>query len=189
VDNDRFDRFAVHVSDASARSRIVRGLAKLLSRRSLVGGSLGAAALALAGGSTTRGRVIVERCIPPGRRCGTRPTDRPCRECCQRFHIVTKKGVKKCACRPFGARCQNPAQCCGGLCENNECRSAPCRAVDAACEVDSDCCSKVCGAVSLFPPVSVRFCRESNCQQPGGDCAVDADCCTELCFEGQCEEP
>ena len=190
---------------------MIRQLSRRLSRRSLAGGSLGAAALAalgLADDALARKTVQAEDCLPPGRRCGTKKNDEPCRKCCQRYHIVNDNGKKKCACRPDGVDCSNPSQCCTGACENGLCgaapcrpassgctspsqccsricevgfcRSAPCRADSVNCAVNLDCCSGVCGCIDDFL-ISICTCRSATCVQPGGVCSADTDCCTEFC--------
>ena len=193
LDDNRFDRIARTVSQAADSDGMIHRLSRLLSRRSLVSGAIGAALLA-AGRGATQAQIAVEDCIPAGQRCGTGRKDRQCSRCCFGYHVVNGEGKKKCACRPAGTRCDAPVQCCTGICEKRTCRSAPCRQVNKSCGVDDDCCSGVCGAVTIFPPVQTSFCRRSTCRSPGGPCMIDADCCAELCFRpdedpGVCEDP
>ena len=194
MDDIRFDRIARSVSQAADSDRMIHRLSRLLSRRSLVGGSLGAVLLAARRGAGAEAQIVPEDCIPAGRRCGTGKKNRQCNRCCFGYHVVNGQGKKKCACRPAGTTCDNPSQCCTGICERRKCRSAPCRQVDKNCEEDEDCCSGVCGGVTIFPPLEISFCRKRTCRSPGGQCFVDADCCTELCFRpdddpGVCEDP
>jgi hypothetical protein len=125
---------------------LIRRLSRSLSRRSLVGGSLGASLLTAVGlgDATLAEKAKTERCVPPGRRCGTKKNDPPCRQCCHRYHILVGKRKKKCACRPAGTDCSNASQCCTGICDNGTCRSAPCRAVGIRCAFNTDCCTGIC---------------------------------------------
>jgi hypothetical protein len=174
---------------------LIRRLSRNLSRRSLVGGSLGASLLSAVGlgDAALAEKAKTEKCVPPGRRCGTKKNDPPCRQCCHRYHIVVGKRKKKCACRPAGTDCANASQCCTGICENGACRSAPCRAVNIRCEINSDCCSGVCGCDEIIPGAGSCTCRNASCGQPGATCAVTADCCSEFCDdfgpEPVCAEP
>ena len=188
-----------------------RQVSRGLSRRSVVGGSLGASLLAAVGlgDAALANKVKTEQCVPAGQRCGTRKNDPPCRRCCHRYHIDVSGRKKRCACRPAGIECSNSTQCCNsncengtcrsascrtvnvgcavgtdccsGICENGTCRSAPCRANSIRCEINSDCCSGICGCIELFPGASICTCRNVTCAPPDGGCSVDADCCTEQC--------
>ena len=166
-------------------------VSRSLSRRSLVGGSLGASLLAAVGlgnVASAEKKVKTENCVPPGRRCGTKKKDPACRKCCQRYHIVNNNGTKKCACRPADVACTSPSQCCSGICNNGTCRSAPCRAVSVQCAVNSDCCSNVCGCIDE-PPFLLCTCRSATCAPPDAACLVDADCCTEFCTTSLGDDP
>jgi hypothetical protein len=170
---------------------MIRRLSRRLSRRSLVGGSLGASLLDAVGiiEPASAEKLKAEACVPAGRRCGTKKKDPACRKCCQRYHIVNARGTKKCACRPANTECTSQSQCCSGICENGTCRAAPCRAVDASCEVNTDCCSNICGCIDLFSPFSVCTCRNATCAPPDSTCASNADCCTELCDNFGSDDP
>ena len=170
---------------------MTRQLWSRLSRRSIVRGSLAASLLAAAGlgDAVLAEKVETEACVPAGRRCGTKKNDPPCRKCCQRYHIVNAKGTKKCACRPAGAECTSPPQCCSGICQNGTCRSAPCRAASIRCEINSDCCSGVCGCFEIAPGISGCTCRNATCAPPEADCTVDADCCTDICSTSLGDDP
>jgi hypothetical protein len=170
-----------------------RQVSRGLSRRSLVGGLLGAWALNVLGlgDAALAEKVKTEKCVPAGQRCGARKNDPPCRKCCHRYHIDVSKHKKKCACRPPGIECANPSQCCTGICENGTCRSAPCRAVGTRCAFNTDCCTGIC---------TCSFATDCTCRVPGacgqlGDiCVGDEDCCSEVCeefFEAgfRCGEP
>jgi hypothetical protein len=170
---------------------LIRKLSWRLSRRSIVGGSLGASLLAAVGlgDAALAEKVKPEACVPSGRRCGTKKNDPPCRKCCHGYHTVNAKGRKRCACRPADVGCSNPSQCCTGICENGTCRSAPCRAPSIRCAINSDCCSGICGCVELFPGAASCTCRNATCAPPDGGCSVDADCCTEQCSTTFDDEP
>jgi hypothetical protein len=169
--------------DPRTFDEMIRQLSRSLSRRSLVGGSLGASLLAAVGlgDAALAKKANAEACVPAGRRCGTKKKDPPCGKCCHRYHIVKRNGKKKCACRPADVGCSNRSQCCTGICENRTCRSSHCRAANVGCAINSDCCSRVCGCVEIFPGATSCTCRNATCAQPDGDCSVDADCCTETC--------
>jgi hypothetical protein len=173
-----------------------RQVSRSLSRRSLVGGSLGASLLAAVGlgDAALAEKIKTEKCVPAGQRCGTKKNDPPCKKCCHRYHIDVSKRKRKCACRPAGIECTNPTQCCTSICENGTCRSAPCRAVNIRCDINTDCCSGVCGCDEIIPGAPTCTCRNATCGQPGATCLVDADCCTEFCFRpgddpGVCDPP
>ena len=177
--------------DPRTFGEMIRQLSRSLSRRSLVGGSLGASLLAAVGLSDAAlaKNAEAEACVPAGQRCGTKKKDPPCRKCCNHYHIVRPNGTKTCACRPADVGCSNPSQCCTGICEQGTCRSIRCRAENVGCAVNTDCCSEVCGCVEILSGSSTCTCRNASCAQPDEDCSVDADCCTETCSEGTCSPP
>jgi hypothetical protein len=78
---------------------------------------------ALGRGEDATAKSRSHRCLPAGRRCGTKKTDRSCRRCCQGTFIITPTGRKKCACKSDGTACENPSQCCSGLCQDDVCRA------------------------------------------------------------------
>ena len=175
---------------------MIRRLSRALSRRSLVGGSVGAAVLAAAGltdDARARKKVKAEDCLASGRRCGTRKNDEPCGKCCHRYHIITPKGKKKCACRPDGVECSNPSQCCTGACASGRCQAdavappvppappvplappappTPCHPAGSGCASPSQCCSGIC---------EVGLCRPAPCRAVDTNCAVNLDCCSGVC--------
>ena len=165
---------------------MIRRLSRALSRRSLVGGSLGTAVLAAVGLADTAEakKVAADRCIAAGRRCGTKKNDEPCRKCCHRYHVENRKGTKKCACRPVGVDCGNPSQCCTGVCESGRCGATPvapvtpCLPASAGCTSPSQCCSGIC---------EVGLCRPAPCRAVDTNCAVNLDCCSGVC--GCFEDP
>ena len=137
---------------------MIRKLSATLSRRSLVGGSVGASVLAAVGlGEETlakKHRVTAEACIPTGKRC---PSPKPrgrkgngkqgkdakqlsCAECCQR-HVITStnakgKRVKKCACKPVGLPCTQDTrwQCCTNVCAGDVCAPSSTPPTPSFCE-------------------------------------------------------
>lgn len=156
---------------------MIRQLSRALSRRSLVGGSLGAAVLTAVGlvGDTHAKKSRAEDCLPPGQRCGTRKKDPPCRKCCQGYHVENSNGAKKCACRPNGVECNNSSQCCAGTCEGGLCRPgtpAPCVPAGSGCTNPTQCCTGIC---------EVGVCRTAPCRAVDTNCAVDLDCCSGVC--------
>lgn len=154
---------------------MIRQLSRALSRRSLVGGSLGAAVLAAAGLSDdaqAKKKGKAEACLPPGQRCGTKKKDEPCRKCCQGYHVVTPSGKKKCACRPDGVDCTNPSQCCTGTCPNGRCGAAPCLPAGAGCTSPSQCCVGIC---------QNGRCGAPTCNSVNAICGINSDCCSGIC--------
>jgi len=111
--------------------QLPRLLARGRSRRALVGCSLAASLIAaLGGGEETagkgkgKGKTRSERCVPAGRRCGTKKNDRSCKDCCHRNHTTTTGGKKKkCACKGDGLACGNPSQCCSASCQGGVCQA------------------------------------------------------------------
>lgn len=61
-------------------------------------------------------------------------------------------GVTPASCRPFGAECGAPLDCCSQQCANGRCGDGArsCRESGLACGDSADCCS--------------RFCVEGSCQ-------------------------
>jgi hypothetical protein len=171
---------------------LIRKLSRRLSRRSLVGGSLGASMLTAVGldAAALAEKVKTEKCVPPGRRCGTKKNDPPCRKCCHRYHVVGKR-KKKCACRPAGIECANPSQCCTGICDNGTCRSGPCHGVGSRCAFNTDCCTGIC-TCSFATDCTCR--AAGACGQFGDVCVDNENCCSDVCeefFEAgfRCGEP
>ena len=183
---------------------MVRQVSRALSRRSLIGGSLGAAVLAavgLADDARAKKKAQAEDCLPPGQRCGTEKNDEPCRKCCHRYHIVNRQGTKKCACRPDSIECSNPSQCCTGVCNSGRCGAAPGGAVappspppppppppappppppgpPAPCQPAGAGCtgaSQCCSGIC-----EVGLCRPAPCRAVNTNCAVSLDCCSGVC--------
>jgi hypothetical protein len=107
---------------AQPLERRLKQQSRTLPRRMFMGGSLSTALLrAIESSETAATTMRAERCIPAGRRCGTKKTDRPCRACCHRHFITTSKGTKKCACKSDGTACGNNSQCCSGDCQGGVC--------------------------------------------------------------------
>jgi hypothetical protein len=187
---------------------LVRRFSRALSRRSLVGGTIGAAVLAAAGGREsglarkgkrgpkTEKKIKQDDCLPQGKKC------------CQRYHVENDNGKKKCACRPDGFECSSGSQCCGGSCQGNVCQSTSssiCRGIDSPCTDSAQCCSGTCqnNLCRTFPCRGIGagcflngdccsnacgdgVCRESRCNNTGGACASNGACCTNICGDGIC---
>ena len=136
--------------DPNRFDEVARRLAKMLSRRSMVGGSTGASLVGLIGvaqealgrrrrrrnqrqrrgGNRTRDphtdtrRIRAEACTPNGKPCGKAKKGKKvksCSLCCSGFNITTRSKKKKCACRPDGQRCTEGAHCCAGICDQRVC--------------------------------------------------------------------
>ena len=165
--------------DPRAFDGMIRKLSRALSRRSLVGGSLGVAVLSAVGlpDDARAKKIKAEDCLPPGQRCGTRRKDPPCRRCCQGYHVRNPNGSKKCACRPNGTECNNSSQCCTGTCTNGLCTAsavapAPCLPAGAGCTSGSQCCVGICQSGVCGAPV---------CNNINAGCDVPSDCCSGVC--------
>jgi hypothetical protein len=174
--------------------RMIGQLSRVLSRRSLVGGSLGAAVLSAVGLGETAGakKVTAEACIPTGKKCpakkprGDKKKTLGCDQCCQDFVTTfrTKKGkrVKKCACTPNGVACGRSAQCCSGFCSGGIC-SSPSPAV-AACDPHSglNCVPRGEECSRGGAPC----CCQDEClaDESGGICAAPCGAGTQRCNEG-----
>lgn len=169
---------------------LVQRLSGALSRRSLVGGSLGASVLAAVGLGhvevLAKKRVRAEVCIPSGKKC---PSKKPrgkkkkklgCDQCCEGFVVTTTnnkgKRVRKCACKPAGqgATTNEAWQCCSGLSDGSRCvdaapSSQQCLAVGGTCTTDEQCCSALCntgasrtGPDADFADECVLFCKSGR---------------------------
>jgi hypothetical protein len=119
---------------------MIQKLSASLSRRKVVGGSVGAAVLTAVGLSDEtsakrkQNEVQAEGCIPTGKKC---PAKKPrgkkrkklgCNQCCQRTVVKGADGKNRCGCRPDGADCGNEgrANCCSGACSAaGKCVAAP----------------------------------------------------------------
>jgi len=137
--------------EPGAFDAIVQKLSRVLSRRSLMGGSLGASVLTAVGlgndvaaknkKARSKGKkpdVRAEDCIKTGKRCPARRVGGKhkhgklgCDRCCQgRFVTITNakgKQVNKCACKPEGEACSpdRSDQCCNGVCQGGTCGTKP----------------------------------------------------------------
>src|SRR4051812_5846155 len=185
-------------------------LASALSRRSLVGGSVGASVLAAVGlGQTAlakrkRQRIGTEACISSGKKC---PSKKPrgkkgkklsCDQCCEgRSVTVTNskgKQVQKCGCVQTGSACTTETECCSNFCANGFCQIAPCAALGETCSPIGGaglfCCANApAGAVSTVycdqvTPTSPGTCKV--CATTGGACDpshISLQCClTDFCL-------
>jgi hypothetical protein len=170
---------------------MIRKLSATLSRRSLVGGSLGASVLAAVGlGEETvakKNRATAEACIPTGKRCpspkprgrkgrggkgnkGRRAKKLTCDQCCQRRVIQDSKGQNICHCAPEDQPCTETRECCDGRCLSGKCRL--CQAAGETCDHNDDgpfCCSDL----------------ELRCNQPG----TGAGTCVRCVADGATCDP
>jgi hypothetical protein len=173
--------------DPRSFDRMIRRLSPVFSRRSLVGGSLGAAALATIGlgHDTSARRVDAERCLPQNARCGytqkrkdgTRERIK-CSKCCHDFFEVNARGRKKCNCRPNTHACKSGSQCCSGFCGDNVCHESPCRQIGQSCDENADgrCCTTTGRCTTAG--VCVRCIRAGERCTPSSDLR-DNPCCAD----------
>lgn len=150
----RFQRAIGAISvDPQKFEDMVRKLFATLSRRSLVGGSIGASMLAAVGlGEEAEAeKVGVEACIQTGKRCpspkprgrrggrrggrrrrrGRRAKQLTCDQCCQRRVTTNAKGQNICYCAPEGTQCSQTRECCDGRCIGGTCQL--CQLVGESC--------------------------------------------------------
>src|SRR5687767_2068312 len=144
--------------------RMIGQLARALSRRSLVGGSLGAAVLSAVGlGDESLARkkgrddrtATAQACIPTGKKCparkprGKKGETLNCEQCCQGFSITSKnkKGqkIRTCACKPVGKPADRPSQCCTGLSNGSSCISAATRTLPEPSQPEPSCAETCTG--------------------------------------------
>lgn len=171
---------------------MIQQLSQALSRRSLVGGSLGAAVMAGLGlGDEAQARKVrndgaatAEACIPSGKKC---PSPKPrgkqgktlnCNNCCEDFSVTYRnrkgKRVRKCACKPVGqpATTTQQSQCCSGVSDGAVCISpsgaAPPPVCPPSCTAPKTCCSGTC-------------CESVHACNAAGGCATCADVCAANC--------
>src|SRR4051794_31321646 len=198
--------------DPHAFDGLVRRLSGALSRRTLVGGSLGAAMLAAVGlsdaalakghrkrsaGKRARSEgghqsVHAEACVPSGKQCpakrqrGKNAKKLGCEKCCQgAFETFTNskgKQVKKCTCKAAGSSCSS-ADGGGFQCCSGVCENGAC--VQTACTNNLNFCNTNADCCS-------RFCADFVCE-PAGSCQVlnstctaDGQCCSGFCGDGTC---
>lgn len=171
---------------------MIQKLSGALSRRSLVGGSVGAAVLAAVGladdeaeaKKKNRGGVGAEACIPTGKKCPSKkprgrtgkrkPKKLSCNQCCQRRVTKNANGKNICYCAETGTACTETRECCDGTCQNNVCvtPTTPCRIGGALCTVGTQCCSGICETDGRCADVCILL---------GNHCDSDADCCSGHC--------
>jgi hypothetical protein len=155
--------------DSQTFDRMIGQLARVLSRRSLVGGSLGAAVLSAVGlgdqslarrKGRNNGTARAEACIPTGKKCparkprGKKGKTLSCKQCCQNFVSKSADGNKRCACTPDGLACKGAGQCCSGRCFGGVCQGLPRPTVSE-------------------PPPQPCLCSSGNC------CEADEQCCPQ----------
>jgi hypothetical protein len=101
-----------------------------------------------------------------------------CAKCCSRFGAAGSDGKARCACKPEGDPCDNPSQCCGGLCKNGGCTKCPgdLTACDGQC-VDLQTDPDHCGDCAASCAIGQR-CVD-------GTCVCDAQSCPNGCCDDQ----
>jgi hypothetical protein len=193
--------------DPRSFDSLVTKLGRALTRRSLVGGSLGASVLAalgmrteVSGQQSASRKVRAQECVPQNRLCGCRGKKgkkgkgndhcRPCSECCHNY--FTKVGNhKRCACKPVLTECGNDSQCCSQICRNGVCQVGPCAAVGEAC--DRNVLATQCCIVPGDSANNYAFCHTVTtapagtcvqCLPNGSTCNPDDDLCCHICNPG-----
>ncbi|MFM9108013.1 MAG: hypothetical protein ACKOWF_15095 [Chloroflexota bacterium] len=168
--------------ESSSFDRWTRWLGAATTRRTGLGAALAAAlGLSAAGveaeGEDGQGEVSTEKCIPNGRRCGTRKKNgkkrgKPCSKCCSGKSTSGRKS--RCTCRPDGTECRGDSQCCNGLCKKQVCVNPN---IATECSTAADCpgtgntCSKgvcKCGSGGACP----NICSNGVCLE----CTTDDQC-------------
>lgn len=190
---------------------MIQKLSGSLSRRSLVGGSLGASMLAAVGlgeetlAKSKKNRVGAEACIPSGKKCpalkprgrtgkNRKPKKLGCDQCCEgRSVTVTNakgKQVNKCGCFQDFTPCTVETDCCSNVCANNFCQPAPCAGLGQACNeafggpAGLPCCAST-GTTSLgFDPV----CNQATATTTGTcvSCVAQGGACNPTLFRDPC---
>jgi hypothetical protein len=173
---------------------LIQRLAQRRSRRSLVGGSLGASVLAALGlGEEVLARkdgVSAEACIPSGKKCpakkprGKKAKKLGCKQCCQRFSIGGRKGNRKCSCKPVGQPCttDRASDCCTGICDGSFCANSPvapqCTPLGTSCTGFAPaCCSGVCNRRGSNVNTTANEC--APCRTGGAFCQGEANSCCD----------
>jgi hypothetical protein len=178
--------------DAHTFDRLIQRLAGARSRRSLVGGSLGAAVLmALRWGQEAGAKkraVTAEDKLGIGARCD--PSNKEhgkkhgCRKCRTGYSVKTTNGkgktIRKCACKPVGEPSSRDKQwqCCSGVSDGSRCISP---AGGAVCPPTCPICQTCTAATGQ--------CQVDTTQngRAGTACPTPNACCTGTCCTGQGE--
>jgi hypothetical protein len=192
MDPERFDTLA-------------KTLAQAGTRRSLMGGSLGAAvltALVLSGETLGKKQVTAEHCLAIGEKCpktlkhGKKKVKHTCeKRCCTRFSAVSPGGKRRCACVPPGQPCTPGTarhcctQTCGadGLCTGVQApppQQTTCTGLDQVCTTDAQCCTGICnvGGSTTGPRADTAnecaTCRSGRapCESGNGQCCGTRTC-------------
>ena len=191
---------------------LVRKLSATLSRRSLVGGSVGASVLAAVGlGEEALGQEVdaehrrKTHCYPTGRRCGytKKKKDgtkdrRPCSRCCHHYSVEREDGKRECACIPTTADeeanqtpCKNDTQCCSGNCGNGVCQVFTCAELGQACNENVETNQIFCCGI---PGTNFSFCNQTGttagtcarCLAPGATCNPQINGGFTCCGDFEC---
>lgn len=149
---------------------MIQKLSASLSRRKVVGGSVGAAVLTTAGlieSTLARGKknkknqVQAEACVPTGKKCPAKGPRRRrgrnrktlgCNRCCQDAVVTVTNGkgetVTRCGCRPDGADCggRGRANCCSGVCDGAGKCAASAPVTEALSEEGSGTLTSTCSS-------------------------------------------
>jgi hypothetical protein len=185
---------------------MVRKLSASLSRRSLVGGSVGASVLAAVGlgdeALARKEQVNSEACTPENRLCGCKNKKnkkgdrkpkpwqkcRPCATCCHNYSVQVSKKKSRCACKPHETECGNSTQCCSGVCGNGICQIGQCAELGQSCEEffgrgGTPCCDVAGAAYAICNQTGDAAGTCVQCLANGATCdpfAINGLCC-EAC--------
>jgi hypothetical protein len=183
---------------------MVRKLSATLSRRSLVGGSVGAAVLAAVGlgdeALARKEQVNSEACTPENRLCGCKNKKnkkgdrkpkpwqkcRPCSTCCHKYSVEVSKKKRRCACKPHETECGNSTQCCSGVCGNGICQIGQCAELGQTCNErvsgGTRCCEFAGGVEGRCNQTSTAGGTCVQCLANGATC----DPASNLCCDFNC---
>ncbi|MGM0597221.1 MAG: hypothetical protein ACQES9_09300 [Myxococcota bacterium] len=131
--------------------------------------------------------VVLGNCGLPGEMCGF--SEMECcggTDNCQEVAPEVWRCVTPEECLENGESCQNSAECCSGICQDDICQEATCLPTGAACSYSEQCCSEICTPAHQG---GVYICQ-SSCLTAGEVCTTNTDCCSEVChsFSNICIE-
>jgi hypothetical protein len=192
---------------------MIQKLSASLSRRSLVGGALGASLLAVVGlnepvpAKNKKNRAKGGACIPSGKQCPSlkprgrrgkgnkKPKKLTCDQCCEgRSITVTNsqgKQVQTCGCLQTDTACTTETECCSNVCANGFCQIAPCAALGQPCSGVPGGGANLCCLNGPISSANTVFCNQSPATPatPGTcvACVPAGGACNPTLFQfGQC---
>jgi hypothetical protein len=186
MDPARFDRLVQDLTHSGTRRRAL--------------GLLLVSALAPA---TAAAKPEPAKCLPAGKRCALHDaqSDRhgkrkdkgkhrspSCTKCCSRFGSVGADGKAHCAFKPDGESCDNPSQCCGGMCRDGQCTVCPSNltACSGQC-VDLQTNNQHCGDCATACATGQR-CQHGQCVCDGQSCPNGCCADRQTCQRGTNEQ-